>query len=103
MHVIARPALKRASERHPSAADWINAWWYVVAKARWENLHDVRKQYLSVDQVGRCLIFNVRGTSFRLIAKVSYANRWTSGTLLIKHFLTHAEYNKDHWKKDCCE
>lgn len=31
----------------------------------------------------------------------TYANRWTDGTLLVKHFLTHAEYDKNKWCKDC--
>ena len=47
-------------------------------------------------------MFNVCGTKFRFIVKVSYANQWTGGTLFVKHFLTHAEYDKDRWKKDCC-
>jgi hypothetical protein len=26
---------------------------------------------------------------------------WADGTLLMKHFLTHAEYDKNKWCKDC--
>jgi len=35
------------------------------------------------------------------VVRVSYANPWQRGTLLVKHFLTHAEYDKDLWRKDC--
>lgn len=31
---------------------------------------------------------------------MSYANEWADGTLLVKHFLTHAEYDKK-WCIDC--
>ena len=48
------------------------------------------------------VVFNVCSTKYRFILKVSYANQWTNGTLFVKHLLTHAEYNKDRWKKDCC-
>jgi len=30
-------------------------------------------------------------------------NQWQQGTLLVKHFLTHAEYDQDDWKKDCAK
>jgi mRNA interferase HigB len=101
MHVIARPAIREAAGRHPDAADWLDRWWRDAKAARWERLHDVRENYPAADQFGKCLIFNVRGNSYRLICRVSYANQWQQGTLLVKHFLTHAEYDKDAWKKDC--
>ena len=32
---------------------------------------------------------------------MSYKNQYTKGTLLVKSFLTHAQYNSNSWKKDC--
>jgi len=40
-------------------------------------------------------VFNIRGNNYRLICGVAYANRWVKGTLFVKLFLTHAEYDKD--------
>jgi mRNA interferase HigB len=100
MHVIARPKLIEFASRHPDAKDWLDAWWFVAAKAHWTCLADVRRNYQGADQVDRCLVFN-RGNKYRLIVRVSYALQQTQGTLLIKHFLTHAEYDKDFWKCDC--
>jgi mRNA interferase HigB len=59
--------------------------------------------------VGQCLVFDVRGNNYRLIATVAWARKVVgsgppktiNGTLYIKHFLTHAEYDKDDWK-GCC-
>lgn len=101
MHVIARKALIDAGARHSDAVDWLNRWWQDASHARWESLLEVRVNYPSADQVNHCLIFDVRGNRYRLICRVTYANPWQRGTLLIKHFLTHAEYDKDFWKKDC--
>lgn len=101
MHIIARPALKRAIKRHPAAADWLQRWWKVAATERWESLQAVRAIYASADQVECCLVFNVKGNKYRLICRVTYANSWQRGTFLIKHFLTHAEYDKGDWKEDC--
>jgi mRNA interferase HigB len=101
MHVIARPALIAAKQRHPNADSWLDTWWIVASKARWARLADVRMAYASADEVGQCLVFNACGNDYRLICRITYANPWTQGTLLIKHFLTHAEYDKNKWRKDC--
>jgi hypothetical protein len=39
------------------------AWFRTARSSRWMNLDDVRERYPSADQVGRVLIFNVRGTT----------------------------------------
>ena len=61
---------------------------------------DVRQTYTGADQYKCCLIFD-KGNEYRLIVRVSYENDFAKGTLFIKHFLTHAEYSKGSWKKDC--
>ena len=101
MNVISRPAIDEAIRHHPDAASWLKNWWRVAKAERWENIHDVRAAYPKTDQVGCCLVFNVRGNKYRLIVRVGYANQWSRGTLWIKHFLTHAEYDRNEWKGAC--
>jgi mRNA interferase HigB len=101
MHVIARPTIRAFCAKHADARDWLENWWRIASKARWQKLEDVRRIYQSADQAGSCLVFNCKGAAYRLIVRVSYANRHTRGTLLVKHFLTHAEYNKNNWKQSC--
>lgn len=100
MHVLARPALAAFAARHPQAGEWLDSWWKIASGAAWTGLSDVRRVYPSVDQVGGCLVFN-KGNDFRLIVGVSYAGRHTRGTLFIKEFLTHAEYDRGKWKRRC--
>jgi mRNA interferase HigB len=101
MHIIARPAISQAINRHQDVGHWLNQWWKVASVQRWESLSHVRGTYPATDQVDCCLVFNVRGNKYRLICRVTYANQWQRGTLLVKHFLTHAEYDRDDWKEDC--
>ncbi|MBI4585119.1 MAG: type II toxin-antitoxin system HigB family toxin [Planctomycetes bacterium] len=101
MHIIARPKITEAIRLYPDAAKWLQNWWKVAGGARWNSLREIRSAYQATDQVYCCLIFNVRGNRYRLICRVTYANEWQRGTLLVKHFLTHAEYDKDYWKRDC--
>jgi mRNA interferase HigB len=101
VNVISRPAIDAAIARHPVAAGWLETWWTTAKSARWERLHDVRSDYPSADQYGRCLIFNARGNKYRMIVRIVYADEWQNGTAFIKHFLTHAEYDKGSWKGLC--
>ena len=101
MHVIARMVIDRAARTHPDAAIWLRAWWVVANRARWESLADVRKAYATADQVDCCLVFGAPGNRYRLVCRITYANEWQRGTVLVKHFLTHAEYDRNLWRKDC--
>jgi mRNA interferase HigB len=102
MNVISRPAVNAAIRAHPDAKDWLDAWWKIAAREQWTSLADVRAVYPRTDQVGSCLVFNVLGNHYRFIVGVRYATANRGGTLFVKHFLTHAEYDKDTWKDDCC-
>ena len=101
MNVISRPAIREAQQQYPDATDWLENWWQVAKLAQWQSLHDVHATYPAADQVGRCLVFNVRGNKDRLIVGVTYATEERGGTLFVKGFLTHAEYTKGHWKGYC--
>ena len=101
MNVISRPAIDQAIQRHPSAEPWLNAWWKVAKREPWVSLRQVRETYPQTDQVASCLIFNVKGNAYRLVVGVRYATGSHGGTLFVKHFLTHAEYDTNEWKKDC--
>lgn len=100
MNVINRPAIVAAIGRHPAAENWLNAWWRVARSQQWASLHDVRAVYPAADQVGGCLVFNAP-QGRRLTVGVIWADDTKNGTLFIKHYLTHAEYDKNQWKQDC--
>ena len=101
MHVIARPAIERAKQQHPVCGNWLDNWWRTAGRAVWRSLDDVRGDYSSADHVGGCLVFDAPGAR-RLICNVHYANDDRQGTLYVRNFLTHAEYDRETWKGDCC-
>ena len=101
MNIIATRTNRQHQDDHPDAASALTAWLGVAGKANWGKFNEVLLTYSSADQVGSCLVFNIRGNNYRLICGVCYANQWVNGTLFVKHFLTHAEYDKDNWKRDC--
>jgi mRNA interferase HigB len=101
MNIIATHAIRQYQADYPDAASALDSWLEVAGKSQWRTFNEVLETYASADQVGSCLVFNIRGNKYRLICGVCYANRWVRGTLFVKHFLTHAAYDKDTWKRDC--
>lgn len=101
MHIIARPAIEDAKQQHPACGTWLDNWWRTAGRADWRSLHDVHAKYPSADQVGGCLVFDAPRAR-RLICNVYYAHDDRQGTLYVREFLTHAEYDRNAWKDVCC-
>lgn len=101
VNVISRRTLQNAAQRHPQGRDWVEHWYRVARQATWVSLADVRANYASADLVGSCLVFNAP-QGRRLIARVVFADQYQYGTLFIVGYLTHADYDLDHWKGRCC-
>jgi len=97
MHVISEKKLREFWEKHPSAKEPLRAWHRVAEHATWESLADVRQVYPTADQVGRCTVFDIAWNRFRLVVVIHF-NR---GKLYIRHVMTHREYDRGQWKRDC--
>ncbi len=67
----------------------------MAVEAEWRSLEDVRKSFPAADMVGDLAIFNIRGNKYRLIVRMVFQYK----RIYIKEFLTHAEYDKEGWKK----
>ena len=97
--MITRRKLVEAAKRHRAIGIALDAWYRTAKSARWKNLQEVRQTWSSADgvPVGDKVftVFNIGGNSFRLITGINY----DSQTIFIKHVLTHAEYDKEEWKK----
>ena len=89
-------ALKTFWDAHASAEMPLRAWYQVASRATWRSLDDVRRTYPSADLVERLTVFNIGGNNFRLITRVEYQRQ----EIYIRYVLTHAEYDKEDWKRD---
>lgn len=81
--------------KHPETIVVVENIYRVARKSRWHGLHEVRKRFPAVDQVGSVLIFNVLGGNYRLIMTVSYSRQ----LMHAKALLTHREYDRKEWMK----
>jgi mRNA interferase HigB len=96
LHIISRKKLLEAGKKH--AVD-LDAWYRVAKAAKWMSLQDVRRVYPGADGVvvgdRVYTVFNIAGNRYRLVTEIFYNDR----TILIRHLLSHAEYDKENWKK----
>lgn len=97
MHVISKKRLKEFWDANPDAQAELEDWFRTAKRADWQNISEVRQTYRHADAVGRCTVFNIRQNRFRLVTKIEYRIQ----RLYIKAVLTHAEYDRGGWKRDC--
>jgi mRNA interferase HigB len=101
VRIIKEPFLKAAAPPRSKAGKWLEAWRVSVKASEWKNISDVRQTYPSADPVrvesGRSItVFNVCGNDYRLLTAIHYDKQ----RIYTLQFLTHADYDKNKWKKD---
>lgn len=106
MRVITWRRLEEFWDRHPQAQAPLTHWYTVTSGANWRTVQDVRAIFASADAVGRCIVFNIGGNNFRLIAAIHCQREkkdgtWSKGRVYIRDVLTHADYDRGVWKSDC--
>ena len=97
MIILTERRLIEYSKQHAEAASSLLRWGALAKNAKWRNLVETRRTFANADPAGRCTVFNIKGNHYRLITGIDYGLQ----TVTLKHFLTHAEYARGGWKKDC--
>jgi mRNA interferase HigB len=97
MHVISRKKLVAFWAEYPDTEEPLASWFKVASRAAWATWAKVQGAYPKASYFKCCLIFNIRGGSYRLVVRRSV--NWK--TLFIVGVFTHAEYDRDEWKKWC--
>jgi mRNA interferase HigB len=95
LRIISKTAIHHFSKIRPDALAPLLHWYAVARRAIWHSIAEVNFDFPHADVVGIFTDFNIAGKKYRLIAIVKY--RWQ--IVYIRHILTHAEYNKEKWKK----
>jgi mRNA interferase HigB len=106
MRVISRNALNQFAKIHPDAAVPLERWRQATAGAQWQDFSSVRRTFPSADVFEKCVVFNIGGNKYRLIAAIHFqkttaVGKVIEGRVYVRNVLTHAEYDEESWKKDC--
>lgn len=95
MHLIAKPALVEFWTLHPDAKTPLLAWYRLMENEDFSDFNDLRATFPSADYVAGLTVFNIGGNNYRLIAAIHYNRR----KVYIRAILTHAEYDRSHWRR----
>ena len=95
MRIIAKSRLVALAVAYGDCIDQVAAWHGIASVATWTNLSEVRRTFRHADVVGDKTVFNIKGNDYRLIVHI----RYDTGIIYIKDLLTHAEYDKNVWKR----
>lgn len=96
MHVISQTRLKQFWRNHPTAEASLRYWYKLTTQHRWQSFSDVCQTFPRADKVKNFVVFDIGGNNFRLITYIDFKQ----SKVFIRNVLTHAEYDKENWKKD---
>jgi mRNA interferase HigB len=90
MNVIKKVTLDGFARKHGDAAEHLLAWRRLFEKNDFKDIHTIRRALPATDFADPYTIFNIKGNRYRLITIIHYRYK----RVYIKHFFTHAEYNR---------
>ena len=82
--------LRDFAQKHPNTRSALNHWYRLIRGRNFRSIAEVREVFPHADRVEGWTVFNIGGNKARLIATIHYNQQ----IVLIRHVLTHAEYNK---------
>ena len=97
MRIISEAKLREFWQTHPQAESAMREWIKVVRAAEWNTFTDVRRTFNHADIYCACVIFDIGGNKYRIIAKIAYRIK----VVFIRFVLTHKEYDEKKWQSDC--
>jgi len=92
MHrIFAKSTLREFWEMYPDSEQYLKTWYDTAMSCDWKTPNDVKRNYAnaSILKEGR-IVFNIKGNSYRLIAKFNFEKQW----IFIRFIGTHADYDK---------
>ena len=82
-------------QRHPDSETSLKAWQLNMESNSFQNFAELKRMFGSADYVRPCVVFNISGNKYRLIAVINYE----LGNVHVQDVLTHAEYDKEKWRQ----
>ena len=91
MRVVSRKKIVEYYRDHAMSKTALEVWYKKVSKSSWENLNDLKQDYLGADYVGNNrVVFNIKGNDYRLVAIIIYISQ----KVYIRWIGTYTEYDK---------
>ena len=95
MHIITQKRINDVKAEYPEVATGLDHWYKFMRAGHFRDFAELRLSFGSVDKVGKLFVFDIGGNKLRLIAAIHF----NSGKVFIRHILSHADYDRNHWKR----
>jgi mRNA interferase HigB len=95
MRVISKKKIQDFIAANPESKTSLENWYRIVSKSDFLNFAQLRLTFPSADLVDDLTVFNISGNKFRLVVAIHYNRQ----IVYIRDILTHAEYDKNKWRK----
>ena len=99
VRVISPKRIREVISEHPDWETSLLSWHKIARDAHWRHFEDIKQAWSAVDKVGSCVVFDIAGNKARLISRIFYGPHVQR--VYILHILSHAEYDRERWKRDC--
>ncbi len=91
MRIFTEQALKQFAKEHPDALVPLQVWSSVVKSSRWSCFADIKKNFNTVDAIGKQrYVFDIKGNTYRIVAVIKF----TIGFVYIRFVGKHQDYHK---------
>lgn len=89
--IFAKSTLREYWETHPVSEQYLKTWYDTAMSSNWNTPIDVKQTYANASILkDNRIVFNIKGNSFRLVAKFNFEKQW----IFIRFIGTHTAYNK---------
>lgn len=88
--IFAKGTLREYWEKHPDTEQYLKTWYDTAMSSVWKTPADVKQTYANASILKDSrIVFNIKGNSYRLIAKFHFEKQW----IFIRFIGTHNEYD----------
>ncbi|MCC7521726.1 MAG: type II toxin-antitoxin system HigB family toxin [Flavobacteriaceae bacterium] len=89
--IFSKSTLRAFWEVHIESEQYLKTWYETVKNADWKSPNDVKLTYANASILKNSrIVFNIKGNSFRLIAKFNFEKQW----VFIRFIGTHQDYDQ---------
>ena len=89
--IFSKSTLREFWEKYPESEQYLKTWFDTAMNTEWKNPNEVKLTYATASILKDSrIVFNIKGNTFRLIAKFNFEKKW----IFIRFIGTHVEYDK---------
>jgi mRNA interferase HigB len=89
--IFAKRTLRAFWEKYPDSEQHLKTWYDTAMTSEWKTPADVKQTFVNASILKESrIVFNIKGNSYRLVAKFNFAKQW----IFIRFIGTHSAYNR---------